>query len=348
VVGREDGDHGSSDGALPIKRVPHRGIGLTQLGLGTAQLGNLYRETTEEEAAGALDAAWDAGIRYFDTAPHYGLGLSERRVGRLLGTRPRDEYVISTKVGRLLVPNPRGVGRDAEGFDVPATTRRVRDYSRDGVLRSLDDSLRRLGLDRVDILYLHDPDEYWEQASTEAVPALIELRDQGVIGAIGVGMNQSEMPARFVRECDIDLVMLAGRYTLMEQGALDELLPLAEARGVGIVIAGVYNSGLLSQARPSTRATYNYETAPENLVARVHRIADVCERWGVTVPEVALCFVRAHPAVLATVVGARTEAQVESSVARARVDVPAALWEELRAEGLLAPEAPVPVAGSGS
>ncbi len=346
MAGREAGSRGTGAGALPVTRVPHRDIGLTRLGLGTAQLGNLYRETTEEEAAGAVDAAWDAGIRYFDTAPHYGLGLSERRVGRLLATRPRDEYVISTKIGRLLVPDPAGVGRDVEGFDVPATTRRVRDYSRDGVLRSLDGSLRRLGLDRVDILYVHDPDEYWEQASAEALPALVALRDEGVIGAIGVGMNQSEMPARFVRECDLDLVMLAGRYTLAEQGALDELLPLAEARGVGIVIAGVYNSGLLSQARPAAHATYDYETAPEGVVSRVQRIADVCERWGVTVPEVALAFVRAHPAVVTTVVGARTAAQVESNVARARTEVPAALWDELRAEGLLAPGAPVPTAGS--
>jgi len=351
VVSRLDGDRGLHDGApggtsLPVTSIPHSGIGLTQLGLGTAQFGNLYRETTEEEAAGALDAAWDAGIRYFDTAPHYGLGLSERRLGRLLRTRPRDEYVLSTKVGRLLVPSPDGVGKDSEGFDVPATTRRVRDYSRDGVLRSLNESLRRLELDRVDILYLHDPDDYWEQASSEAVPALIELRDQGVIGAFGVGMNQSEMPARFVRECDIDLVMLAGRYTLAEQGALDDLLPLAEERGVGIVIAGVYNSGLLAQDRPSARAKYDYETAPGDLVARVHRIADVCERYGVTVPDVALSFVRAHPAVLTTVVGARTGAQVESNVARARVEVPGALWEELRAAGLLSRDAPVPTDGA--
>ena len=341
-------DVASGDRTMPVHQVPHRDVGLTELGLGAAQFGNLYRETTEEEAAGALDAAWRAGIRYFDTAPHYGLGLSERRLGRLLGDRRRDEFVISTKVGRLLVPNPDGVGRDTEGFDVPATTRRVRDFSRDGVLRSLEESLSRLGLDRVDILYLHDPDEYWEQASKEAVPALVELRDQGVIGAFGVGMNQAEMPARFIRECDIDLVMLAGRYTLLEQGALADLLPLAEERGVGVVIAGAYNSGLLAQNRPSPNAMYDYETAPGDLVARAHRIADVCERYGVTLPDVALAFVRAHPAVLATVVGARTGAQVESNVARAGVHVPGELWGELRAQGLLVRDAPVPADGPRS
>src|ERR1035437_8591515 len=222
VLHRESADGERRDVAsgyrtMPVHQVPHRDVGLPELGLGAAQLDNLYRETTEEGAAGALDAAWRAGIRYFDTAPHYGLGLSERRLGRLLGDRRRDEFVISTKVGRLLVPNPDGVGRDTEGFDVPATTRRVRDFSRDGVLRSVEESLSRLGLDRVDILYLHDPDENWEQASKEAVPALVELRDQGVIGAFGVGMNQAEMPARFIRECDIDLVMQIGRASCRER-----------------------------------------------------------------------------------------------------------------------------------
>ena len=333
---------------MTVRQVSGRDIGLTELGLGTSQFGNLYRETTEEEAAEAVDAAWQAGIRYFDTAPHYGLGLSESRIGRLLADRPRDEFVISTKVGRLLVPNQGVAGRDPEGFDVPATMRRVRDFSRDGVLRSLEQSLQRLGLDRVDILYLHDPDEHWEQASKEAVPALVELRDQGVIGAFGVGMNQSEMPARFIRECDVDLVMLAGRYTLLEQGGLEDLLPLADERGVGVVIAGVYNSGLLAQNRPSRNPMYEYQTAPGDLVLRAHQIADVCERYGVTLPDVALAFVRAHPAVLATVVGARTAAQVRSNVARTGVYTPGELWDELRKNGLIAENAPVPGTARGT
>ncbi|MCG5467788.1 aldo/keto reductase, partial [Micromonospora sp. LAH09] len=210
------------------------------------------RATTDEEFASAVDTAWEAGVRYYDTAPHYGLGLSERRLGGALRHRPRDEYVVSTKVGRLLVPSPQDAHlRDSDGFDVPASHRRVWDFSRDGVLRSIEASLERTGLDRIDIVYLHDPDDHWEWAATEAVPALAELRDQGVVGAIGAGMNQSAMLARFVREADVDVMMCAGRYTLLEQGAADDLLPAAESRGVGVVIAGVYNSGLLSRDRPT-------------------------------------------------------------------------------------------------
>ena len=317
------------------KRTLRNGVALTELGLGAAQLGNLYRETTEEEAESAVHAAWSAGIRYFDTAPHYGLGLSERRLGHLLADHPRDEFVISTKVGRLLVPSPENPGRDTEGFDVPATTSRVWDFSRDGVLRSLEESLGRLGLDRVDILYLHDPDQHWEEASKEAVPALIELRDQGVIGALGVGMNQAVMSARFIRECDIDLVMLAGRYTLLEQEALNDLLPLAEERKVGIVIAGVYNSGLLAVNRPVSEAKYNYETAPDALVARARLLAEVCERHGVTLPQAALAYPLMHPAVVSVVVGMRTGEQVDSNVRRYTVETPPGLWTDLETEGLI-------------
>ena len=330
------------DGVLPVHRVPRRDVALTELGLGMAQLGNLYRETTDAEARSAVQAAWAAGIRYFDTAPHYGLGLSERRIGALLAEHPREEYVLSTKVGRLLVPSPETSGkRDDQGFDVPATHRRVWDFSRDGVLRSLEASLERLGLDRVDVVYLHDPDEHWEQASQQAMPALTELRDQGVVRAVGVGMNETAMLADFITECDIDLVMCANRYTLLEQGALSDLLPAALARGVGVVIAGVYNSGLLARNHPPANARYDYEVAPVGLLPRLHRIADVCERHQVTVPEAALAFVAAHPAVIATVVGARTGSQVESNIARSQAQIPVELWHDLRAEGLLDLGAPV-------
>jgi aryl-alcohol dehydrogenase-like predicted oxidoreductase len=334
---------------MPVHQVPRRAVALTELGLGVSQFGNLYRKTTDEEARSAVDAAWVAGIRYFDTAPHYGLGLSERRLGALLADRPRNEYVLSTKVGRLLVPSPETAGeRDDQGFDVPATHRRVWDFSRDGVRRSLDASLDRLGLDRVDVVYLHDPDQHWEEASRQAVPALTELRDQGVIGAVGVGMNQSAMLADFISQCDIDLAMCASRYTILGQEALRDMLPAALDRGVGVVIAGVYNSGLLAQNRPATNARYDYEAAPGDVVARVHRIADVCERYGVTVPAAALAFVRAHPAVIATVVGARSGSQVDSNVARARTPIPGDLWAELRVQGLLDPDAPVPADSSPS
>ena len=287
-------------------RATQRGLRLTELGLGVAQFGNLYRETTDDEAASAVDAAWRAGIRYFDTAPHYGLGLSERRLGELLRTYPRDEYVISTKVGRLLVPSPENADRmDDEGFAVPAAMRRQWDFSRDGILRSVEASLERTGLDHFDILYLHDPDDHLEQASTEGIATLIELREQGLVKAVGAGMKQSEALATLIRRADVDLVMLAGRYTLLEQGALEDLLPLALERGVGVVIAGVYNTGLLSSPRPSADAKYEYEDAPVDLIARAGLIADVCEDYGVTLPEAALAFPLLHPAVVSVVVGSR-------------------------------------------
>ncbi|MEV4141881.1 aldo/keto reductase [Dactylosporangium sp. NPDC049742] len=311
-------------------------VGLTALGLGAAQGGNLYHATTDETFAAAVDAAWDAGIRYFDTAPHYGLGLSERRLGAALRARPRDDYVISTKVGRLLVPSPRTAHlRDPDGFDVAATHRRQWDFSRDGVRRSLEASLTRTGLDRIDIVYLHDPDEHWRQAATEALPALTELRDQGVIGAVGAGMNQSAMLTRFVQETDVDVVLCAGRYTLLEQGALHDLLPAAQRAGVGVVVAGVYNSGLLATDRPPADATYDYRQAPAGLIDRARRIAGICEAHGVTLPAAALAFVRAHPAVTATVVGLRSRAEVLQTLHRAETDVPDALWASLRGAGLL-------------
>lgn len=317
-------------------------VNLSPLGLGAAQLGNLYRTTTDVEAAGAVEAAWSGGIRYFDTAPHYGLGLSERRLGNHLAQYPRDEYVVSTKVGRLLVHSPETAGKQDTDFAVPASLRRVWDFSRDGVRRSLEESLERLGMDHVDVVYLHDPDDHWDEASTQAIPALVELREEGVIRAIGVGMNQTPMLTRFVRETDVDLVMCAGRYTLLEQGALADLLPAALERSVGVVIAGVFNSGLLARPRPPADAHYDYETAPVELLAKTNRIADVCERHGVTLPDVALAFVRAHPAVVSTVVGARGAGQVESFLAHSRTSIPVEVWEDLRSEWLIDPMAPVP------
>ncbi|WP_308493461.1 aldo/keto reductase [Microbacterium terrisoli] len=320
-------------------RAVGREVMLTRIGLGVAQFGNLYRETTDEEAAGAFQAAWDGGVRYFDTAPHYGLGLSERRLGRLLRDRRRDSYALSTKVGRLLEPNPDGQGRmDDEGFVVPATLRRRLDYSADGVKRSLESSLTRLGVDRIDIVYIHDPDEHWRDASELAVPALVELRDQGVIGAVGVGMNQSAMLAEFVRRCDVDVVMLAGRYTLLDQRAQSDLLPLALQRGVGVVAAGVYNSGLLARDRPSADAHYEYETAGAELVDRATRIAELCEQHGCTLPEAAIAFPLRHPAVVSAVLGARNARQSQTNIARSQAVVPDALWAALADSGLV-PEA---------
>lgn len=311
------------------------GLTTTELGIGVAQFGNLYRETTDEESLSAVDAAWDAGIRCFDTAPHYGLGLAERRLGEALRGRPRDDYVVSTKVGRLLVPNPAGAGaRDAE-FVVPATMRRVWDFSRDGIRRSLDASLERLGLDRVDVLYLHDPDDHEREALDEALPAMVELRDEGIVRAVGVGMNQSAMPARFVERIDLDVVMIAGRFTLLDQSALDDLLPAAERGGVSIVAAGIYNSGVLSTHPIQGDAHYNYQTVPVDVLDRARRIAAVCEEFSVTIPEAAVAFPLQHPSVSGVAVGVRTAGHVADAVARYGTAVSGELWAALIERGLM-------------
>ncbi|GDY30259.1 aldo/keto reductase [Gandjariella thermophila] len=326
---------------MRTRRLGRSTVEVTELGFGAAPVGNLYREVSEAEARGAVDAAWDCGVRYFDTAPHYGLGLSERRLGAALAGRPRAEYVLSTKVGRLLEPWPGG-GMDPAGFAVPASHRRVWDFSVDGVRRSLASSLDRLGLDRVDVVLLHDPDGHWEQAVSEAYPALARLRGEGVVGAIGVGMNQCEMPARFVRHTDIDVVMLAGRYTLLEQPAADDLLPLCAERGVSVLAAGVFNSGLLARPDVPEHATYDYAPAPPALLERARRIAAVCRRHGVTLPRAAAWFPLGHPAVASVVLGTHNAAQVTENAGLLAEPVPAELWDELRAEGLLRGDVPVP------
>jgi D-threo-aldose 1-dehydrogenase len=319
---------------------------LTTPSLGCAQLGNLYRPITDAEAAATVDAAWALGIRYFDTAPHYGLGLSERRLGAALRDRPRHEFVLSTKVGRLLAPLDPVIGED-DDFVVPRTHERVWDFSAGGIARSLESSLSRLGLDRVDVVFLHDPDDHYRDALEVAYPALHELRDQGVVGAIGAGMNQAPMLADFARNTDMDVLMLAGRYTLLEQDALDDLLPVCEQRGIAVVVAGVFNSGLLAKARPGAAAKYDYADASPDLVDRANRLADVCERHGVSLPAAALAFPGAHPAVASVCVGARSAAQIARNVELASASIPDELWSELKAGGLLRADAPVPAAGGG-
>ncbi|WP_158848308.1 aldo/keto reductase [Saccharothrix deserti] len=307
-------------------------IPLSRLGFGGGPIGNLYAEVSDSDASGALEAAWDVGVRYFDTAPHYGLGLSERRIGEFLASRPRDSFVVSTKVGRVLEPWSGGGDDLANGFAVPASSRRRWDFSADGVRRSLESSLERLGLDRVDVVYVHDPDSHWEQAVSEAVPALASLRSEGVVGAIGVGMNQWEMPLRFVRETDLDVVLLAGRYTVLDQSGAS-LLELCSSRGVSVVAAGVFNSGLL--ARPEVGSTYDYQAAPAALVERARRIASVCARHGVTLPQAAVRFPFRHPAVVSVLLGVRTAAEMRANASALSAPVPDALWDDLRTEGLL-------------
>ncbi|MFG2146646.1 aldo/keto reductase [Streptomyces sp. NPDC048696] len=313
---------------MRVTKLGGSGCLVSVLALGTAGLGNLLGEVSDADARGAVDAAWDVGVRYFDTAPHYGLGLSERRLGEALRGRPRDAYSVSTKVGRVLEPAPQPYGDDlAEGFAVPATHRRRWDFSADGVLRSIEDSLWRLGLDRVDVVYLHDPDDHGEQALREAYPALERLRAQGVVRAIGAGMNQAAMLARFVRDTDVDAVLCAGRYSLLDRRAAEELLPEAAARGKSVVVGGVFNSGLLADPRPG--ATFDYTAAPPGLLDRALRLKAVCERHGVPLRAAALAFPLRHPAVASVLVGARSAAEVRDAAALFARPVPDALWEEL-------------------
>jgi len=303
---------------------------LPRLGFGAAQLGNLYRETTEQEADGAVQAAWEAGIRYFDTAPHYGIGTSERRLGQRLAEHPREEYLVSTKVGRLLLPGP-GTGDDmADAFAVPDDHVRQWDYSETGVRRSHQESLERLGLDRVDILFAHDPEEGpTEQAFAEGLPALARLREEGLVRAVGVGSKDADVLTRAVRTGLIDLVMLSGRYTLLEQHAADELLEACVEHGVGIIAVSVFNSGLLAQHQVPENATYEYAQAPASMLARARELAGIAERHDVSLPDLAVQFPLRHPAVRSVVLGMRTAAQVRSNADRMGVEIPAAAWEDV-------------------
>jgi D-threo-aldose 1-dehydrogenase len=331
-------------------------VEVTRLGLGSAEIGGLYTAVPDSQAASLLAHAWDSGVRYFDTAPLYGYGNAEMRVGRALRERERDTFALSTKVGRLLVPTSE-VASDADvdrqlndgledGFyeDTPPV-RVVFDYSRDGILRSVEASLARTGLDRIDILYIHDPDEHWQAAIGGAYPALHELREQGVVGAIGAGMNQAAMLARFAREGDFDVFMVAGRYTLLDQPAFSELLPLCEEKGISVVAVGVMNSGILADPRRGAR--FDYVEAPSALIERAQRMGDVCERHGVDLKAAAIQFPLGHPAVASVTAGVRTIEHFDDYPRALQMDIPDQLWEELRHEGLLPDGVPTP-SGEGA
>jgi D-threo-aldose 1-dehydrogenase len=311
----------------PVGRTP---LLVTDVGFGGASAGNLYRETSDAEAAAALDAAWAGGIRYFDTAPHYGLGLSESRLGAALRSRPRAQFVLSTKVGRVLEDNPWPAGSDlaAGGFAVPDRLRRRLDYSAAGVRRSLEDSLTRLGLDRVDIVYVHDADDHVDEAIAGAIPELVRMREEGIIGAAGVGMNQWQAPLRMVRETDLDVVMLAGRWTLLDRSGAP-LLAECLARGVSVVAAAPFNSGLLAQPWPPDDAHFNYGPAGPARLDRARDLARICTQHGVDLPTVAVQFPLRHPAVVSVVSGMRTAAQAETTLARLTTPVPDDVWTEL-------------------
>lgn len=326
-------------------------VEVTRLGFGTAEIGGLYTAVPDEQAASVLAHAWDEGVRYFDSAPLYGYGNAETRVGRMLRERERGGFTFSTKVGRVLIPR----GEVAPGADIDRQlndgvedghygdtppVRVVYDYSRDGVLRSVEASLQRTGLDRIDILYIHDPDAHWKMAIEEAYPALHELRAQGVVGAIGAGMNQAEMLARFAREGDFDVFMVAGRYTLLDQAALPELLPLCEEKGISVVAVGLMNSGILADPRPGAR--FDYAAAPPELIERAQHLDSVCERHGVDLKTAAIQFPLGHPSVASVTSGVRTIEHFDDYPRALGMDIPDQLWEELRHEGLIAEGAPTP------
>jgi D-threo-aldose 1-dehydrogenase len=311
---------------------------VTRFGLGTAPLAGLFEAVEESNGMAVIERAWDAGIGFFDTAPLYGHGLAELRVGKVLRQKPRDAFTLASKVGRLLRADaPPEPGQSFRG--VPPVNPTF-DFSYDGVMRSFEESLDRLGLDRIDILHIHDPDDHYDAAISGAYRALDRLRADGVIGAVGAGMNRAEMLSRFAREGDFDCFLLAGRYTLLDQVALEELLPLCVERGIAIIAGGVYNSGILADPKPG--AHYDYQAAPAELLTRAQRIRDVCAHHGVPLKAAAQQFPLGHPAVTCVVVGCRSQVQLDESLAMFEFDIPPELWQDLKAQGLLPAETPTP------
>lgn len=314
------------------------GLDVTAIGLGTAPLGGLFSPVSDADAEATIERAWSLGIRFFDTAPLYGFGLAERRLGSFLRRQKRDLFAISTKVGRLL--RPATAAPEDDHYKGTPAERPQFDFSYDGVMRSVEESLARLGLDRVDVLLVHDPDDHYEDAVAGAFRALRRLRDDGTVKAIGAGMNQSEMLARFAEAAPVDCFLLAGRYTLLDQGALTTLFPICRAKNIRILLGGIYNSGIL--ADPRTGAKFNYEDADAALVARALELEALCHEHGTELKAAAVQFCRAHPAVTVAVQGARTAAEVAENIAMAETSVSPGFWQELRARKLVDARAPLP------
>ncbi|WP_439410207.1 aldo/keto reductase [Bradyrhizobium sp. DASA03076] len=312
---------------------------VTSIGLGSAPLGGLFSAVSDADAEATVAKAWSLGVRFFDTAPLYGFGLAERRLGAFLRQQQRESYVISTKVGRLLRAPDSTTVEDDHFKDAPSLRPRF-DFSYDGVMRSVEESLERLGLDRVDVLLVHDPDDHYDAAVSGAFRALIRLRGDGTVKAIGSGMNQCEMLTRFAEAVPVDCFLLAGRYTLLDQGALDALFPICIAKNIGILLGGIYNSGIL--ANPHTGAKFNYEDADAALVARALELDQLCRKHGTELKAAALQFGMAHPAVTVAVMGARNASEVADNIAMSERTVPQAFWQELRARNLVDPRAPLP------
>jgi D-threo-aldose 1-dehydrogenase len=337
----------------PFERVPlgRTGLAITRLGFGAGSIAGLFTPVAAQDASALVDHAWQIGVRMFDAAPLYGYGAGEQRLGAGLAGRPRDDYVLSTKVGRLVrsldaIPagadiDPQAIAGVEDAYFAETSGRRmVFDYSADGVRRSVDESLDRLGVDRIDLLLIHDPDDHWEAAIDQAYPALHRLREDGVVRAIGVGMNQAPMLARFAREGDFDVFLVASRYTLLDQEAAMELLPLCQARGIAVLVGGVMNTGILADPRPGSR--YDYGPAPVDTVARAKRLAAACDRHGVPLRAAAVQFPLAHPQVAGLIAGVRSREHLDDYPALLRTPIPADLWVELRHDGLIVADAPTP------
>jgi D-threo-aldose 1-dehydrogenase len=338
---------------IATRRLGRSAVSVTEIGFGGAPIGGVRATVPEPEVQALLEAAWQGGMRYFDTSPYYGYGRSELRMGHALRQKPREEFVLSSKIGRVMRPLRPGEAPPADlrpnclpGFVA------TYDYSYDGVMRSLEQSCLRTGISRIDVLFIHDID-FWtiqDRALLEerfrtvmegGYRALDELRRAGVIGAIGAGLNEADMCLRFAQAGDFDCMLLAGRYTLLEQEALNDFLPHAEKHGIGVIIGGPYNSGILTGAA-ANRPTYDYAAAPPELLQRAQRLEAVCLRHGVPLAAAALQFPLHHPAVSAVIPGALSAAEVRENLAHHRRAIPAALWQELKGEGLLRQDAPVP------
>lgn len=302
------------------------GIEVSRLALGTAAFGGLYSSVSDEDCTASVQRAIESGITFFDTAPHYGKGRAEQRLGNALRSYPRGSYVLSTKIGRLLTP----VEYEADDFFLDADTRVTRtfDYSPRAVRRSFEDSLTRLDLDSIDILFIHDPDDHEEQAMHQAFPELAKMREEGLIRAIGIGMNQSAMPTRFVLNTDIDMVLIAGRYSLLDQSAADDLLPAALERGVDIIAAGVFNSGVLANPE-DPNARYNYMPVSDEMRAKAMRIKGVIEESGYSLTSIAMRFPLRHRAVKSVLVGCRSAAEVDENVTHFNTEIEESFWESL-------------------
>ena len=329
---------------LEVVSIGAAGVGITRLGFGSASIGGLFTAVHEEDARATLEHAYSMGIRYFDVAPLYGYGVAEQRLGAMLRAHPRDAFVVSTKVGRLVrraadvapgsdVDRQRGDDRDDAFYAGTGDRRIVFDYSADGVRRSLDESLERLGLDRVDIVFIHDPDHHWREAIEGAYPALHRLRAEGVVRAIGVGMSDTQILDRFARETEIDAILLAGRYTLLNQTASVDLLPTCGRRGITVIAGGVMNSGIL--ADPGAAGRYDYRRAPAAVVDRAHAIAAICERHGVPIKAAAIQFPLRDPAVAGLVAGVRTIDHLDEYPVLMAHPIPVALWADLQDAGLI-------------